>query len=87
MWTITYDRHRKYLIHKTSVFETNSFILAWFVYQWWALCYIMSALPVKQVSLLKSENGILYLKGKRGMSLNPEQLRRLKCGQKSHYYN
>jgi len=79
VWVASYDRHHMYAIGWSSIFKSKHLWLAWLVYEWFKFCYLMSPQPVKQVSLCKMEDGVLYLKGARKLSVNSAQMRRLKC--------
>ncbi len=84
MWIVNYERHLRFVLYKANNFESKHFLLAWAVYQWWAFCYLMSPMPVRSVSLCRAENGVVFLKGRRGMVLRPEDLRRLRCKRSSY---
>lgn len=75
MWIVTLDLHTLARVGLTRIFETERPWLAYFVYQWWLVNYIFSSAPIKRVSLHRTKNGILYLKGKKVKSQNAELLR------------
>lgn len=79
MWIVTYERHNRYVLYKSALFESKWYALALIVYAWWALGYTFSSFPVKKVSLTWIVNGVVFMKGHRGMGQELAQLKRLKC--------
>lgn len=78
MWRVTYDRHHMYRFFKTTTCEVPTYWVALACYWYWIICYTMTELPVKQVSIYRYENGVLYLKGGRSRAEHRVQLNRLK---------
>lgn len=77
MWTASYECHDFDRLVYSGRVDSLSYWTAWLWFQWWGLCYIMTRFPVKQVSLYRHENGVVFIQGKEGKSQNGDIMRSL----------